>query len=106
MGHLLTSYFKPSLSNVKQAGPENEIFLKIIIYFLLILYDKLADSFMDKDGITMTVWDLTNREPRVSVLTCIYNRDGEMVWGNYIPKILPLELHNYHYNCTAPFLLW
>jgi hypothetical protein len=52
--HLLTSYFKPSLSNVKQAEVEIEDFLKII-NFLLLLYDIKADSFMDNDGISMAV---------------------------------------------------
>jgi hypothetical protein len=57
--HLLTSYFKRTLSKVKQAEVKIVDFLKKMI-FLLLLYDKNADSFMDKDGISMTLYELTN----------------------------------------------
>lgn len=67
MDHLLTSYFKRSLSNVKQPGENIKGFKKILL-FLLLLYDENADFFMDKHGINTTVKNLTSILDEGSVL--------------------------------------
>lgn len=58
MDHLLTSYFKRSLSNVKQPCENITGFLKKGDCLLLV-YGEIADFFMGKHGINETVNKLT-----------------------------------------------